>query len=204
MKLGRKFFKRDTLIVARDLLGKVLVRKVGKREIRARIIETEAYVGEQDRACHARFGKTKRNSVMYDRAGHAYVYLCYGIHELLNIVTEEEGFPAAVLIRGVIEDASCLRQVPKPGALHKRFALCGASKPSSSILPQRRRLGPGNLTKYLKITRALNGEDLMRSEKLWLENDGFAVKKSQIKSAERIGVSYAGKWAEKPWRFFIN
>lgn len=185
-------------------MGKVLVRKIGKREIRARIIETEAYVGEQDRACHARFGKTKRNSVMYDRAGHAYVYLCYGIHELLNIVTEEKGFPAAVLIRAVVEDASCIRQVPELGALHKRFALCGASKPSSSILPQRRRLGPGNLTKYLKITRELNGEDLTQSKRLWVESDGLILKKSRIKSADRIGIAYAGKWAKKKWRFFVE
>jgi len=174
MRLERNFFERNTLTVAKELLGKVLVRKVGKKEIRARIVETEAYIGEEDKACHARFGKTKRNAVMYGRAGCAYIYLCYGIYELLNIVTEGKGFPAAVLVRGVV------------------------------FLPRRSQIGPGKLTKYLKITRALNQEDLTKSEKLWVEDDGFKVKRSQIKSAPRIGIPYAGTWAKKKWRFNIE
>ena len=178
MKLDREFFEKSTIIVAKELLGKVIVHKFQNREIRARILETEAYIGEEDQACHARFGKTARNSIMYGQAGHAYIYLCYGIHELLNIVTEEKDKPAAVLIRKI---------EPLTG-------------PDSKL----KSYGPGNLTRYLKITRALNGEDLIKSEKLWIENNGFKVKQSQIKSAERIGVSYAGKWTKKKWRFFLT
>ncbi|MDH4358389.1 MAG: DNA-3-methyladenine glycosylase [Candidatus Berkelbacteria bacterium] len=173
MKLGRAFFERFTLDVARELLGKVIVRKIGKKLIRARIVETEAYCGEEDQACHARIGRTKRNEVMYGPAGHAYIYLCYGIHELLNIVTQEKGCPEAVLIRKV---------EPLTRSNLKSY-------------------GPGNLTRYLQITRALNSEDLTKSKVFWIEDDGFIVEKSQIKSAERIGVSYAGKWAKKKWRF---
>jgi len=206
-KLKRRFFQRPTTLVAKELLGKVIVRRVGRKLIRGRIVETEAYCGEEDLACHARVGRTKRNAVMYGRAGHAYIYLCYGIHELLNIVTREKDCPEAVLIRGIVEGAPCLRQAPKLGALQKRCTFCGASRLSRSILPRRSRLfrlGPGKLTKYLKITRKLNGEDLAKSKKLWVEDEGFVVKKSQIKSAERIGVSYAGKWIKKKWRYFLN
>jgi len=203
MKLQRSFFKRDTIVVAKDLLGKVLVRKIGKKEIRAIIVETEAYIGEEDQACHARFGRTKRNGVMYGKAGGAYVYLCYGIHELLNIVTEKEGFPAAVLVRGV-KIGSFAGQVPNGGALQERKLPVALANPLLGILPCRNRLGPGKLTKYLHITRKLNKEDLTKSTKLWVENFGLKIKKLQIKSAKRIGVSYAGKWAKKKWRFFIE
>lgn len=172
-RLKREFFQRPTTLVAKGLLGKIIVRRVGQKEIRGRIVETEAYCGEKDLACHARIGRTKRNEVMYGLAGHAYIYLCYGIHELLNIVTQEKGCPEAVLIRKV---------EPLTRSNLKSY-------------------GPGNLTRYLQITRALNSEDLTKSRVFWIEDDGFIVEKSQIKSAERIGVSYAGKWAKKKWRF---
>lgn len=176
MKLKRNFFNRATLDVAQDLVGKILVRKFRGREIRARILETEAYIGEEDRACHARFGQTARNEVMYGQAGIAYIYLCYGLHSLLNIVTEKNGFPAAVLIR-------------------KIEPLTGQDKKLKSY-------GPGNLTRYLKVDLKLNKEDLVKSKKLWVEGDGFRPKK--IKTAKRVGVSYAGKWADKKWRFILE
>jgi DNA-3-methyladenine glycosylase len=97
--LPESYFARPTLRVASDLIGKVLVRRIGGKNYSAVITETEAYVGEQDLACHARFGRTKRNSVMYGRAGVWYVYLIYGMHWMLNVVTEGENKPAAVLIR---------------------------------------------------------------------------------------------------------
>jgi len=174
-KLDRRFFERKTLQVARDLLGKVIVRQMGSQKIKGRILETEAYIGEEDQACHARFGKTKRNAVMYGLAGHAYIYLCYGLHELLNIVTERENLPAAVLIRKI--------------------------EPLSSPSPNLKTYGPGNLTKYLKITRALNGEDVVKSKQLWVENDGYVAK--TVKRAERIGVPYAGEHAKRRWRFVL-
>ncbi len=178
MRLTRRFFKKNTLLVAEELVGKVLVRHFRGREIRGRILETEAYRGEDDKACHARFGKTRRNAVMFGPAGRAYIYLCYGLHELLNIVTEGDGFPAAVLIRQI--------------------------EPMSEHKSRYKSYGPGNLTRYLKIDRRLNGEDLTKSDKLWVEDDGFELKRSQIKKAARIGVSYAGEHAKREWRYYIN
>lgn len=182
-KLNRKFFARSTLKVAKELLGKVIVRKIGRKEIRGRILETEAYIGEEDRACHARFGRTNRNEVMYGQPGRAYIYLCYGIHDLLNVVTEKElvfgstpKTPAAVLIRKI-----------EP-----------LSGPDSNL----KSYGPGNLTKYLCITRELNAEDITQSRHLWLEDDGYAARK--IKHAERVGVHYAGPHARRKWRFVLG
>jgi DNA-3-methyladenine glycosylase len=101
MRLKREFFNRPTLTVARELLGKFLVRKMGDKMVRTRITETEAYCGPKDKACHASKGLTPRTKVMFGPPGHAYVYLIYGMYHCLNIVTEKEGYPAAVLIRGV-------------------------------------------------------------------------------------------------------
>lgn len=100
MKLKRKFFNRNTVVVAKELLGKYLVRKIGNKKIRARIIETEAYCGQEDLACHASKGLTERTKVMFGPPGHAYVYLIYGMYHCLNVVTEKKGYPAAVLVRG--------------------------------------------------------------------------------------------------------
>lgn len=101
MKLNREFFNRNTVIVAQNLLGKYLVRKIGRKIIKAKITETEAYCGPTDLACHASKGMTPRTKVMFGPPGHAYVYLIYGMYHCLNIVTEKEGYPAAVLLRGV-------------------------------------------------------------------------------------------------------
>ncbi len=174
MRINRKFFQRDTLDIARDLLGKVIYRKVDNILIRGRILETEAYIGEADKACHARFGRTKRTQVMYGEAGHAYIYLCYGIHYLLNIVTERKNFPAGILIRKI---------EPLSGDTLKSY-------------------GPGNLTRYLKIDKNLNGEDLVSSRSFWIEDDGFKLA-NKIKKGKRIGISYAGNYINKPWRFYL-
>jgi DNA-3-methyladenine glycosylase len=176
MKLRRSFFAKSTLKVAEELVGKVLVRKYRGREIRARILETEAYVGEEDLACHARHGKTPRNNVMYGRAGFAYIYLCYGLHALFNIVTEKDGFPAAVLVRKI--------------------------NPLSGLDPELKSYGPGNVARYLKINLNFNREDLAKSGQLWVEDDGF--KPNKICRAKRVGVAYAGSWANKNWRFILE
>lgn len=118
MRLGYEFFHRDCPEVARDLVGKVLVRKTESGELRLRITETESYCGEADTACHAHKGRTKRTEVMYGRAGTAYIYLCYGIHWLLNIVTGEVDDPQAVLIRACAE-------APGPGRLTKALGITG-------------------------------------------------------------------------------
>lgn len=168
-RLPRSFFARDTHIVAKDLLGKVLVRNYRGRKFSGRITETEAYVGENDLASHARFGKTKRNAIMYGEAGHAYIYFIYGMYDMLNIVTDKKNFPAAVLIRSVGTWA-----------------------------------GPGKLTRAMKITRQLNGEDVVTSKRLYVADDGFRVPRKDIQTGPRIGVTYAGKHAKLPWRYFYS
>ena len=118
MKLKRNFFNRDTVIVAQELLGKHLVRKIGNKIVRVKITETEAYCGPTDLACHASKGMTPRTKVMFGLPGHAYIYLIYGMYHCLNIVTEKEGYPAAVLIRGVE-----LEGMDGPGKLCRGFKI---------------------------------------------------------------------------------
>ncbi|OGM98272.1 MAG: hypothetical protein A2915_04100 [Candidatus Yanofskybacteria bacterium RIFCSPLOWO2_01_FULL_41_34] len=176
MKLNRKFFNRNTALVAQDLLGKFLVRKIPSirsgqaKIIKARIIETEAYCGIRDLACHASRGLTERTKVMFGPPGHAYVYLVYGMYNCLNTVTEKEGNPSAVLIRAL------------------EYENCD---------------GPGKLCRELKIDKKLNAVDLTKNDLLWIENSKIKIKKSQIKKGKRIGVDYAGKWKNKLWRFYL-
>jgi DNA-3-methyladenine glycosylase len=175
VKLPRDFYARPTLRVARDLLGKVLVHRSARGEVRrARIVETEAYIGEEDRACHASRGRTARTEVMFGPPGHAYVYFVYGMHHCLNAVTEREGFPAAVLIRGAV-------------------ALEGVGG---------NLVGPGRLTRGMGITRALNGADLCGGT-LYVE-DAAEVPRARVRRGPRVGVAYAGAWARKPWRFVLD
>jgi len=140
-----------------------------------RIVEVESYVGENDKACHAARGRTKRNEVMFGEAGRAYVYIIYGMYNCLNIVTERENFPAAVLIRALRQGQNILTATD----------------------------GPGKLTRALHITRAQNREDLTVSEKLFVADDGLVVARSDIKRAPRVGVGYAGEDAMLPWRYYI-
>lgn len=172
-RLPRAFFDRDTRLVARELLGKVLVHQDGRTRRAARIVETEAYHGPSDRASHARFGATPRAAVMFGPAGHAYVYRVYGMHHCMNVVTGPAGFPAAVLIRAAEPLAGCLHSTR----------------------------GPGNLCRALRIdTRRHTGVDL-GSGPLWLEDDGHPV--GPVARTPRIGVGFAGAWARRPWRFVI-
>lgn len=195
-KLTRDFFDRPTLIVAKELLGKFLVHKAGRKIITAMITETEAYCGLNDLASHASRGKTKRTEIMFGPPGHAYVYLIYGMYYCFNIVTERDGYPAAVLVRGVRVQVSGYRENAK-------------LKSSASLKPETCNLkpelnGPGKLCRYLKIDRSLNNEDLTTSKKLWLEDRGIKIKPSQICRGKRIGVDYAGPYKNKPWRFLIK
>jgi len=171
------FFERRPQVVARELLGKFLVRRY-RGKIRAYMItETEAYDGSRDLACHARSGKTARNAPMWGKPAHAYVYFTYGMHWMLNLVTGEEGYPSAVLIR------ACKR--PCQGR--------------SLTLD-----GPGKLTRKLNITRTLNGKKLSRASGLWIEDRCHEVRPHGIERTPRIGVSYAGEWAKKPWRYVLK
>jgi DNA-3-methyladenine glycosylase len=173
--LQRNFYQRNTLDVARGLLGCFLIRKIGQKIIRAKITETEAYIGEDDLACHASKGRTPRTEIMYGHAGHAYVYLIYGMYHCLNIVTEKKNFPAAVLIRAIkIEEID-----------HKKTN------------------GPGKLCRYLKVDKKLNGLDLTKGSKLWIEK-GLKIKNSKIKNSKRIGIDYARHCKYYLWRFTLN
>jgi DNA-3-methyladenine glycosylase len=183
MILKRNFYQQDTLKVAQDLPGCFLVRQIGKKVIRGMITETEAYIGEDDLACHASRGRTPRTEIMYGEAGHAYVYMIYGMYHCLNVVTEKKNFPAAVLIRGLKIIGSPTSKIPKSDFLKLN--------------------GPGKLCKFLKIDRKLNGLDLTRGGKLWVEK-GIRVKKSDIKSDKRIGIDYAKHCRHYLWRFCLE
>ncbi len=170
MRLRGKFFKRHTVTVARELLGKTLVvrARYGKL-LRAVITETEAYHGANDRASHASRGLTPRTSIMFGPPGSWYVYLVYGMYHCCNVVTGPKGFPAAVLIRAV--------------------ALPGGN-------------GPGKLCKLLGIDRRLNGLPTV-NDRIWIEDADLHIPRSRIIAGPRVGVDYAGSWAEKPWRFTL-
>ncbi|MEK7076374.1 MAG: DNA-3-methyladenine glycosylase [Patescibacteria group bacterium] len=191
MRLKRKFFNRNTVLVAQELLGKFLVRRIGNKLVKAKITETEAYCGTRDLACHASKGLTERTKVMFGSAGFSYVYMVYGMYHCLNIVTEKEGNPAAVLIRSVgVVDGLPRSELP---------ILSFAAQPQSEVLLR----GPGILCRELKIDRKLNAVDLIKSNLLWIEDGEIKIKKSQIKKGKRIGVGYAGKWKDKLWRFYL-
>ena len=193
IKLKHEFFNRKTLLVARELLGKYLARKIGNKIIKAKIVETEAYCGPDDLACHASKGLTPRTKVMFGPPGHAYVYMIYGMYHCLNIVTEKEGYPAAVLIRGC-ELASSMENV------------VSSEDKSNSILHTTNYLllnGPGKLCRELKIDKKLNAVDITASEEMWIEDSREKVKQSQIKKSKRIGVDYAGEYKDRLWRFNI-
>ncbi len=187
MVLKDKFFARDTLTVARELLGKKLVREFKGNLLSGMVVETEAYMGSIDSASHAFKGKTPRNLVMFGPAGIAYVYFVYGMHYLLNVVTGAEGNPCAVLFRAI---------VPLQGQ-NQMKALRG--KQSKDMIN-----GPAKLCKAMVIDKSFNGWDLTRGEKLWLESyknipDDF------ICAGPRIGINYATKRDKKaPWRFWVK
>lgn len=185
MKLVADFYARSALDVARDLIGTRLVRRQGRTLLAGRIVETEAYVGPHDLACHAARGRTARTEVMFGPAGHAYVYLIYGMYCCLNVVTGDEGYPAAVLIRAI---------EPLEGIAHMTRNR-GRSLPETAIGS-----GPGKLCQALAVDRRLNGESL-EGGRVWLEagsRDHCVILRSP-----RIGVDYAGAYREKRWRFFL-
>jgi DNA-3-methyladenine glycosylase len=177
-RLPRAFYARDTRVVARALIGKIVARRAGGRVVRGRIVETEAYDGPKDAASHAFRGQTARNAPMFGAPGHAYVYLVYGVWNCLNVVTREPGHPSAVLIRAL----------DFAGLEPDRHARDGA--------------GPGKLCAALAIDRALTGADLVGGDAIWLEDDGTVPPRGQVARGPRIGVDYAGAWAARPWRFW--
>jgi len=184
-KLPRSFYSRSTLQVAQDLIGKVLVRDFDGRWLSGKIVETEAYVGPHDLACHASKGHTPRTSIMFGPAGYAYVYMIYGFYFCLNVVTERKGYPAAVLIRGVepLENLDFMRELRNNPERDTNIAS-----------------GPGKLCRAMSIDKRLNGEDLL-GRTLWIEDR--KLDSGPILSSPRVGVDYAGEYKDKPWRFFL-
>lgn len=175
--LRTKFFSRPAPVVARELLGKFLVRRIGRREIAMMITETEAYEGPNDKASHASRGKTARNAVMFGPPGRWYVYFTYGIHWMLNVVTGAEGYPAAVLLRGV-EDINGPARLTKFLKIDSRF----------------------NGKPLTPINRLTNSPINLR-----IEDGGVRIPKNRIRSGPRIGVAYAGTfWSRRKYRFFIH
>jgi len=183
--LPREFYDRPTLIVASELLGKVLVHRTSAGVTAGMIVETEAYIGEDDPACHAAPGPTRRNAPLYGPPALAYVYLNYGIHYLVNAVTEAEGQPAAVLLRA-------LEPVDGVRLMMKRRAPEGRHIDAADLCR-----GPGNLTRALGITLADNLLDLTLN-RLYIEDRGLRV--GEIASGPRIGITVG---VDKPWRFWV-
>jgi DNA-3-methyladenine glycosylase len=199
IKLARAFYDRPTLDVARDLLGKVLVHN--RRGVRTSgvIVEAEAYIGESDPASHAAPGPTERNAPMYGRPGHAYVYLNYGVHYLVNIVTEATGRPAAVLIRALEPlDGIEIMRARRARAFRKRSLPTTRTRPVLPVLKDERLCqGPGNLTVAMGITLAENCIDLT-GDRLFVEDRRSIV--GSLAWGSRIGLRVG---TDHPWRVHI-
>src|SRR5690606_4379984 len=188
MKLDRDFYQRDDVVeISRDLLGKVLVTHVGGVITSGIIVETEAY-SWKERGCHAYGAKhTPRTYVLFKPGGRAYVYLCYGMHHLFNVVTNREGVVDAVLIRALETLAGIDAMIARRGGKVKFHHLTS---------------GPGKLTRSLGIDRSLNGK-LLSDNEIWIE-EGKRIPASQVEVSKRIGIDYAGEDALLPWRFTIK
>ena len=189
------YLNSDVVFLARDLLGKHLVTQFDEKLTSGMIVETEAYAGVTDKASHA-YGdrRTARTEVMYKTGGTAYVYFCYGVHSLFNIVTNMEGIPHAILIRGIIpsEGTDIMLQRTGKASLSKKFGI-----------------GPGNVSKALGIHYSQTGLDLTKKPLtkteigIWIEDRGFVVDPGKILVTTRIGVQYAGEDAALPYRFVL-
>jgi DNA-3-methyladenine glycosylase len=189
-KLGIDFYKRkNVLAIARDLLGKIIVTDFDDGFTSARIVETEAYAGVTDKASHAWQGKrTARNEVMYLAGGISYVYICYGMHQMFNVVTNVSEVPHAILIRAAEPLSGTDIMLARTG---------------KKVLDTTLTKGPGNMAKALGIAKIHSGGDLS-GDAIYIASDGYALKNEQIGISQRIGVDYAGDDALLPYRFYIK
>jgi DNA-3-methyladenine glycosylase len=185
-KLEKDFFRKAPHTVARELIGKLLVRTIGGIRVSGVIYETEAYDGEADLACHASHGRSKRTAVMYGDGGHAYIYFTYGMHWMMNCVTGQIDYPSAVLIRAI-----------KP--------IEGIEYIKGNRLPIQEKHwcdGPGKLTKALNITYELNGADLCKKDSVLFIENRPSIANNWISKTPRIGIDKTPEpWKSKPWRF---
>lgn len=190
-KLGRVFYTRgDVLLVARELLGKRLVVPApdGAR-VSGVIVETEAYVGPEDKASHAYGGRrTRRTETMFAEGGTVYVYLIYGMYHQLNVVTNREGAPHAILLRAL---------EPSEGVERMR---------ENRVVARERDLtsGPGKLCRALGVDLSFDGESLIVGRRIWIEDAGRRVSPGEIAAGPRIGIDYAEEYTQKPWRFWLK
>jgi DNA-3-methyladenine glycosylase len=185
--LQREFYSRDTQLVARELLGTRLVRRIGRSRMSGMILETEAYLGADDSASHAHRGPTPRNAVMFGPAGFAYVYFVYGMHYMLNLVTETAGRPGAVLIRALVPLEGESRMIARRRIQGKQLTN-----------------GPAKLCQAMDIDNSLSGWDLTRGRRLWLELHHLLAPED-ICSGPRVGIAYASAAdREACLRFWIN
>ncbi len=193
-KLTREEYCGDTVAIARSLVGKLLVRRYGEELLICRITETEAYVGATDKACHAYgYRRTRRNATMFGPPGHGYLYLIYGMHACLNFVTNEEGEPDAVLLRGL-------------EAVEGRDTMCRLryGKEWAALTAYQRKnflSGPGKCCKALALDTSLDGIDLT-GDILYLADDGFVP--PSVAAGKRIGIDYAEEAVDFPWRFTMT
>lgn len=190
MKLPESFYLRSDIVqVSRDLLGKVLATNLDGCITKAIITETEAYEGETDKASHAYGGRrTKRTEPIYQTGGRAYIYLCYGIHHMFNVVSNVEGIPHAILVRA---------GRPHEGEsemLHRR----GKSTVDKSLLA-----GPGSLGKALGIKTTFTGTDLA-GDQIWIEDQNISVDNAEVVVGPRVGIDYAEEDASRPYRFILS
>jgi DNA-3-methyladenine glycosylase len=189
MRLARSFFAQPTRILAKALLGCRLVRQLSGQRLAGLIVETEAYIGENDLACHARAGRTARTETMYGQPGLAYVYFTYGLHWMFNVVSERQAYPAAVLIRALepLEGLNLMQAARGP-------------RPISELTS-----GPAKVCQALRIDRALNGVDLTEARSpLWIEAVRTIPARS-IARGPRIGLGATPEpWLSKPWRYWIK
>ena len=188
-KIKEEFYERsDILLIAQELLGKVLLTNFQGQLTSGIIVETEAYEGLTDKASHAYGGKkTNRTITMYESGGVAYVYLCYGIHHLFNIVTNKEKIPHAILIRAIEPIDGLPIMLKRRNKKNKNFKLTS---------------GPGSMTKAMGITMSNSGESLM-NDLIWLEDQNINIK-NDIISSPRVGIPYAEEDISNPWRFRIQ
>jgi len=189
-KIEYSFYARTNVLqIAKELLGKVLVSVQEGKLTSGMIVECEAYTGEQDKAAHVYGGKrTKRTEKMYGDAGHAYIYFCYGMHHLINVVTHSRGIPHAVLLRALEPVEGIEIMMERRKKLKLDYTLTK---------------GPGSLCQAMGIHTRQNGESLL-GDHIWIEDQGIKIPKEQIECGPRVGVDYAGADALLPYRFWIK
>ena len=187
MILNRDFYIKDGITLAKDLLGKILVKEIDGVLYKGRIVETETYMGAIDKACHAyNSRRTKRTEAMYREGGYSYIYLIYGMYNCFNVTASIKDNPEAVLIRALepLDNKDIMLKIRKVKS-EKYIAN-----------------GPGKLTKALGITSDDNNIDLTLGKNIWIEDDGYVPNK--ITETTRVGIDYAEEFKEKPWRFYIS